>query len=268
MLGKGRWSLLGWDGCSASSARSVESIRDENDLLQFMPIDFPVSVMEGRDGWDFANAFRDCLRGAIIAVDGQRKITALNPHAEQFLNLDPDRALGGSWTVLPVPLREIIQEAFSTGRAINDRRLVLQDAHRGPLAIQINATSMRSEDRQVSGVVVVLNDISSAKKWEYNMRRIDRIHSVGTLAASMAHEVKNALVAVKTFVHLLLEKNQQTELAEIVRREMVRVDAILGQMLNISGPAKPTFSTVQIHLVLDRSLQLIHCICCNKRKSR
>lgn len=97
------------------------------------------------------------------------------------------------------------------------------------------------------------------------MRRLDRLHSVGTLSASMAHEVKNAFVAIRTFVDLLLEKNQQADLADIVRLEMGRIDSILGQMRKFSGPAKPEFSSVRLHLLLDKSLQLIQHLLADKK---
>jgi signal transduction histidine kinase len=80
---------------------------------------------------------------------------------------------------------------------------------------------------------------------------------MGTLSASMAHEVKNAFVAVRTFVELLLEKNQEADLAEIVRQEMNRIDSIVGQMLKFSGPARPTFASVHLNFVLNKSLLLI-----------
>src|SRR5438552_1055363 len=47
--------------------------------------------------------------------------------------------------------------------------------------------------------------------------RLDRLASLGTLSAGLAHEIKNALVGVTTFINLLLEKNQDAQLAEIVR---------------------------------------------------
>ena len=55
---------------------------------------------------------------------------------------------------------------------------------------------------------------------EEKLRRLHRLASVGTLSASLAHEIRNALVAGKTFIDLLLEKHQDAELAGIVRREM------------------------------------------------
>src|SRR6058998_2509687 len=99
------------------------------------------------------------------------------------------------------------------------------------------------------------NDVG--KLDEQKLRRLNRLASVGTLAASMAHEIKNALVAGKTFIDLLLEKHQDAELAEIVRRELGRIDALVSQMLKFAAPAKPAFSPVRLHDVLDHSLRLV-----------
>src|SRR5581483_7240328 len=84
------------------------------------------------------------------------------------------------------------------------------------------------------------------------------LHSVGTLSAGLAHEARNAFVAVRTFVELLLEQNKEADLAEIVRLEMNRIDSILTQMRKFSGPARPTFSPIHLHSVLDKSLQVLH----------
>jgi signal transduction histidine kinase len=86
---------------------------------------------------------------------------------------------------------------------------------------------------------------------------LNRLASIGTLAASMAHEIKNAMVPVQTFVGLLLEKNPGAELAGTVRREMERIDTIVGRMLKFSAAAKPNFSLIRLHELLDHSLRLV-----------
>jgi signal transduction histidine kinase len=73
----------------------------------------------------------------------------------------------------------------------------------------------------------------------------------------MAHEVRNALVAGKTFIDLLLEKNQDAELATLVRREMGRIDRIVGQMLKFASPAKPSFSPIHLHEALNQCVRLL-----------
>jgi len=55
----------------------------------------------------------------------------------------------------------------------------------------------------------------------------------------------------------LLEKNQDAELVEIVRREMRRIDSIVSQMLKFAAPAKPSFSAIRMHDILEHSLRLV-----------
>jgi two-component system sensor histidine kinase HydH len=95
--------------------------------------------------------------------------------------------------------------------------------------------------------------LASAEK----MQRLDRLANLGMLSAGMAHEIKNGMVAVKTFVDLLLEKNQDAELGEVVRHELERINAIVSQMLRMAAPASANFKAVRLHEVLDHSLRLL-----------
>ena len=93
--------------------------------------------------------------------------------------------------------------------------------------------------------------------FEQNMRRLDQLASLGMLSASMAHEIKNGMVAIKTFVDLLAQKNQEAELTEVVGRELQRINAIVTQMLRFAAPKPATFITVRVHDLLDHSLRLL-----------
>jgi two-component system nitrogen regulation sensor histidine kinase GlnL len=106
-------------------------------------------------------------------------------------------------------------------------------------------------------VVLVLNDLTPVQQIEQHIQQLDRLASVGTLAAGIAHEIKNALVAGKTFVDLLLEKHQDAELVEVVRREMGRIDALVSRMRNFAGSPRPAFREVRLHEILDQSLRFV-----------
>jgi signal transduction histidine kinase len=94
---------------------------------------------------------------------------------------------------------------------------------------------------------------SSADK----MQRLDRLANLGMLSAGMAHEIKNGMVAIKTFVDLLLEKKPDAELGEVVRHELERINIIVTQMLRMAAPGPADFKTVSVHAVLDQSLRLL-----------
>jgi signal transduction histidine kinase len=92
---------------------------------------------------------------------------------------------------------------------------------------------------------------------EEMLRRQDRLAGLGTLSATMAHEIKNALVAGKTFLDLLLEKHEDNELTEIVRKEMDRIDSIVTQILRYSAHSRQSFVETSVHEVLEDSLRLV-----------
>jgi signal transduction histidine kinase len=92
---------------------------------------------------------------------------------------------------------------------------------------------------------------------EENLQRLDRLANLGMLSAGMAHEIKNGMVAIKTFVELLAQKGEDRELVEVVGRELKRIDSIVSQMLRFAAPKSAVFTTVRVHGVIDHSLRLL-----------
>ncbi len=103
----------------------------------------------------------------------------------------------------------------------------------------------------------------STKKWspnsisKENLQRLDRLANLGTLSAGIAHEIKNGLTAIKTFVELLMQRAEERELAEVVGREMNRIDSMVSQMLRFAALKPANYSGVRIHDVLEHSLRLL-----------
>src|SRR5471032_1078747 len=91
---------------------------------------------------------------------------------------------------------------------------------------------------------------------EQNMRRLDRLASLGLLSAGIAHEIKNGLTAIQTFIELLLQKGEDRELATVVGRELKRIDSLASQMLRFAAPGKNEFASVRVHDLIDYSLSL------------
>lgn len=92
---------------------------------------------------------------------------------------------------------------------------------------------------------------------QQNLQRLDRLANLGLFSASIAHEIKNGLVAINTFCEVLLEKNENSELAEMVRRELKRIDGLVTQMLRLAAAKPATLAPVSLHALLDFSLRLL-----------
>jgi len=204
-----------------------------------------------------AGTLRQHAALAALVVNQNVRIISCAPEAEKLLQLKRGRgAPNRSVSLLPAALQELIREVRETGRAIADRQLCLGARKKTARTIHVSAMPVVSSTGKPQ-VVVLLNQLSVSRQLEENLARLDRLSGLGTLSAGMAHEIKNALVAVKTFTDLLLEKNRDAELADVVGREMRRIEALVGQMLKYASPARPAFSPVRLHDVLDHSLRMI-----------
>jgi signal transduction histidine kinase len=114
-----------------------------------------------------------------------------------------------------------------------------------------------SHPEKKSGCATASSSFAGVNDLQENLRRLDRLASLGLVSAGLAHEIKNGLVAIKTYVDLLLEKGEDKEMAEVVRRELKRIDGLATQMLRLAAPKSGTLMKVPVHTVLDHSLRLL-----------
>ncbi|HKW29701.1 MAG TPA: ATP-binding protein [Verrucomicrobiae bacterium] len=203
-----------------------------------------------------AGLLQECLACGVLVINARGRIAACTPEAAAHLRAKAERLRNASMNSLPAPLPRLIRDAARSGQPATNLEILLKTPNRGVTTLRASVLPVKT--RTQSQVVVVLNNLTSAPVFEQNMRRLDRLASLGTLSASMAHEIKNGMVAIKTFTDLLMQKGQDTELTEVVSRELQRINAIVTQMLRFAAPKGAVFTTVHVHEVLEHSLRLLH----------
>jgi len=213
------------------------------------------SVDQGDLALSFAQLVREDTAGAVLVFDADQTLIFHSPGAASMLGLPEALTMGTPVTGLPRRIQDLVRAALSQGCAVSDEELFDEDGIL-PDSLRLSALPLQSSPSG-RGVAVVIQDISMTRRLQADIQQLDRLASVGTLAAEMAHEVRNALVAVKTFVDLLLEQKPEAELADTVRREMKRIDSIVAQVLKYSRPSAPEFHATGIHALLERSLRLV-----------
>ena len=94
------------------------------------------------------------------------------------------------------------------------------------------------------------------------MQKQDRLKAISTLAAGMAHEIKNPLTSIKTFVEYLPAKYDDPEFRDkftrIVADEVARVNNIVKQLLEFSKPQVLALKKESITSILDDTLNLLN----------
>jgi len=212
------------------------------------------SANTSESGHNLVQGLADSLVPGILVVGGNEEVSG-TPEIERLLNLKPGTC-PVTLSVLPGELREAILPVLKGGQTRGRVEFTLAPSDRPPRRIQATVQSLTGASTDAT-VVVALLDVTGLVRLRQSLERLDRLAAAGTLAAGMAHEIKNALVAVKTFIELLLEKNKDAELASLVGREMDRINGIVRQLLKFGSASAPTHSPVRLHDVLEHSLRMV-----------
>jgi len=89
--------------------------------------------------------------------------------------------------------------------------------------------------RRVAGPLAAAQAARRLAGLDAQLRRLDRLSTLGTLAAEIAHEVRNPLVSVKTFLQLLPERRDDPEFAtaflRVASEELQRVERLLDLLI-------------------------------------
>jgi len=101
-------------------------------------------------------------------------------------------------------------------------------------------------------------DLKRSKSY---IQRADRLASLGTLTAGLAHEIRNPLVAIKTLTQLLPDRLDDEEFRDqflkIASGEVDRISSLVNELLNFARPSDPKLEAENINTILDGMILLV-----------
>ncbi|HSH37466.1 MAG TPA: ATP-binding protein [Chthoniobacterales bacterium] len=239
---------------------------DEQNALQVLCGQLAVAIENAELFTEVQNAkiynetLLENLTTGVIAASGDGRVTVFNREAEQITGLAAASVLEQPIDRLPTDLRDTLRVTLATGERQENAEVQLAAGEREIIA-RVSSSVFHGEDGNRLGALVVLTDVTAVKRLEEQIRRSDRLASLGTLSAGMAHEIKNPLVSIKTFTQLLPERYHDSDFREtfsnLIGHEIDRIDSLVNQLLRFARPAKPLLKPMHVHEVLEKSLMLV-----------
>ncbi|MFQ5457800.1 MAG: nitrogen regulation protein NR(II), partial [Myxococcota bacterium] len=131
--------------------------------------------------------------------------------------------------------------------------------------ISLTCSAVTNLDGQRLGVAAVFKDMTGIRELERRARHADGLALVGTLAAGIAHEVKNPLGGIRGAAQILRQglaerengEGTLTECADLVVAQVDRINRLIEELLDLSSPKTLRLGPVNINRVLDDLIRLV-----------
>lgn len=93
------------------------------------------------------------------------------------------------------------------------------------------------EDNRITGIMVLAEDITAQRKLEKEMIRLGQFHTVGEMAASIGHEIRNPMTTVYGFLQIMSQNEQLSEYQpyfDLMLEELGRANSIITEFLSLA----------------------------------
>jgi len=182
-----------------------------------------------------AQATIDSLPDPVLVFDAKGKVANANRAAEQLLGV---RASDGNLSAAPPGVRDRVErlraEVMAGAPTVQPRGFedaLVVETPEGNRALLPRANPVSSDEGQILGVTVLLQDIT-------RLRRFDELKD--DLVATVAHEFRTPLTSLRMAIHLLAEQavgplnEQQMDLVAAAREECERLQGIVDDLLDLA----------------------------------
>ena len=194
----------------------------------------------------------------VIVMNRDGVVTLFNPAAEACFEKTARHALDRHYTELfagQETLLYLTRTALQDGRSItDDAGIFLQRPKAAPLPISVYAAPIFSKQGEQAGAVLIVRDLSRVRELEETLRRADQMAMLATLAAGLAHEIKNPLGGIKGAAQLLaMEMGEDSPLRDYTRvmvKETERINGIIEELMNLGKPRPAVMGEVYLARLL------------------
>jgi len=198
------------------------------------------------------------MRGGVVAVDRSGVITTVNQDARDLL---PEAAPGKPLEVLEPKVVQLLRKTLQEHRGISDVETVIAGPEGESIPVAMSSSCFDTPSHEILGAMVLIYNMTQIKRLEFNVQRADRLTSIGTMAAGMAHEIKNPLQSIKTFTQLLPHRFEDPDFrrtfAEVVPPEVQRIDMIVTRLLDFARPKPAHFGPRDLAKIITEVLALV-----------
>lgn len=229
-------------------------LQENRELMQRLEEKVKEQTVELAKGKQLMENVLAYMASGLLVVDLEGRITMVNRPGAETLRLPQEELLGRK-------LLGLFPDAMELLKVQNGQRelnLLLQDGSFIPLGF-INSYLLDPRGRQ-EGVIILFRDLSEIKKLQEEIRRKDRLATIGEVAAGVAHEIRNPLFGISSVAQILVREvafdQAHRELVSAMLSEIKRLNTLVEDLLLYGRPSKLNLHQEDLNQIWEEILGL------------
>lgn len=196
----------------------------------------------------------------LLFVGENNRIITMNNISEQMLKLSFEDARDKETAeVLPPQVNELLGQAHKSPTVfIKEIDIPI---HGKNMLFETSTSILRDEKDSFLGYIVLLRDITEIQHLKKEVLRKERLASLGSLAAGVAHEIRNPLSSIKGFATYFKDRYrdipEDQKTADIMIKEVERLNRVVGQLLEFARPMDVVRKPVNLVETIRHSIEMI-----------
>jgi len=214
-----------------------------------------------RENQEYTRQVVDSMANGLLSVDEKGRVLSYNNLSLEILGLTPGNIEQTDLQTVIDFRTSGISQTLDECVSVMDREINITRPGGDELPLAISVTPIATSDNGCQGAVIILRDLREIKLLEEKVRRTEKLAALGKLAAAVAHEIRNPLSSIRGFAkflsHALKDRPRDREYADVMVKEVDRINRVVTDLLNFASPLELEPSYVNPGELLAHTVRLV-----------
>jgi len=206
----------------------------------------------------------DSIYAGILVCDENNNLVMVNKCAQRLLPMNFSEGMQLLTAIKDEKTVEFLKNILQSKENVMDSELNIEQQGQNKL-LSVNIVPL-VQNKRIKGSLIYIEDITEKRRGEARLRRAENLASLTTLAAGVAHEIKNPLGSISIHLQLLqkaLAKNMKSpdkatdKYFNVLKEEVDRLNRIVVDFLFAVRPMNLELREEDINKLITQIIEFV-----------